>query len=310
LPDSTPPIPAEIPAAPKAPSDLRLRLIWGVIGAVLLLGSVWFSPWTFGLFFAAVQAIMLWEFYRMMRAGGYAPAALAGMLTSAWLFAAFFFSFQFAKYSGGIQSTISQYAGNGVGVCLLLCTTILLLREIASWSGETGKKSPFASIGINLLGIFYVGLPMSLLNIIAFPEENGAGKCYDYRRVFGLLFLVWASDIGAYAVGRTFGKRKLAPKISPGKTWEGWAGGFAMTLLVGWAIGFMLPDVPLLHRLVAAGVVAVFAPLGDLAESMLKRSVGVKDSGSIMPGHGGLLDRFDAFLLVLPVLALLQLLAG
>jgi phosphatidate cytidylyltransferase len=79
---------------------------------------------------------------------------------------------------------------------------------------------------------------------------------------------------------------------------------------MGWAIGFMLPDLPLAHRLVAASVVAVFAPLGDLAESMLKRSVAVKDSGRIMPGHGGLLDRFDAFLLVLPVLALLQLLAG
>ena len=83
-----------------------------------------------------------------------------------------------------------------------------------------------------------------------------------------------------------------------------------LTLVVGWAIGYMLPDMPLTHRLVAAGVVAVFAPLGDLAESMLKRSVGVKDSGSIMPGHGGLLDRFDAFLLVLPVLALLKLLVG
>jgi phosphatidate cytidylyltransferase len=312
LPDSTLPTP-EIPAEKSGPSNLRLRIIWGLIGAALLLGSVWFSPWTFGLFFAFVQAVMLWEFYRMMRTAGYAPAALAGMLTSVWLFAAFFFSFQFAKYSGGIRSTISQYAGNGVGICLLLCTTVLLLREISVWAGETGKKSPFASIGVNLLGIFYVGLPISLLNIIAFPEQNSYGfqiKEYDYRRVFALLFLIWASDIGAYAVGRAIGKHKLAPKISPGKTWEGWAGGFVLTLVVGWAIGFMLPDMPLTHRLVAAGVVAVFAPLGDLAESMLKRSVGVKDSGSIMPGHGGLLDRFDAFLLVLPVLALLQLLVG
>ncbi|NKI88687.1 CDP-diglyceride synthetase [Hymenobacter sp. 1B] len=146
---------------------------------------------------------------------------------------------------------------------------------------------------------------MTLLNVIAYS----AGQ-YDYRRVFALLFLIWASDIGAYAVGRAIGKHKLAPQISPGKTWEGWAGGFVLTLVVGWAIGYMLPDMPLTHRLVAAGVVAVFAPLGDLAESMLKRSVGVKDSGSIMPGHGGLLDRFDAFLLVLPVLALLQLLVG
>ena len=146
---------------------------------------------------------------------------------------------------------------------------------------------------------------MSMLSVVAF-----GGGTYDYRRIFALLFLVLASDIGAYAVGKTFGKRKLAPNISPGKTWEGWAGGFLLTLVVGWALKFMLPDMPLPHLLTAAAVVAIFGPIGDLAESMLKRSVGVKDSGTIMPGHGGLLDRFDAFLLVLPVLALLQLLAG
>jgi len=167
------------------------------------------------------------------------------------------------------------------------------------------SKQPFTDAAITLLGLLYIAVPMAMLSLLAFN-----GTAYDPRRIFALLFLIWASDIGAYAVGRTLGKHKLAPKISPGKTWEGWAGGFVMTLVVGWAIGFMLPDMPLLHRLVAAGVVAVFAPLGDLAESMLKRSLGVKDSGSIMPGHGGLLDRFDAFLLVLPVLALLQLLAG
>ena len=150
---------------------------------------------------------------------------------------------------------------------------------------------------------------MALLQVIAYTQRYSTDLLhYDPRRIFALLFLIWASDIGAYVAGKTFGKHKMAPQISPGKTWEGWAGGFVLTLVVGWAVGFMLPDMPLAHRLVAAGVVAVFAPLGDLAESMLKRSVGVKDSGSIMPGHGGLLDRFDAFLLVLPVLAQLQLL--
>ena len=179
---------------------------------------------------------------------------------------------------------------------------ILLIREMFLWPKY---NQPFTNVGTVINGLLYISVPMTALIVLAF----GPGG-YDYRRIFALLFLIWASDIGAYAVGRAIGKHKLAPKISPGKTWEGWAGGFVLTLVVGWAIGYMLPDMPLLHRLVAAGVVAVFAPLGDLAESMLKRSVGVKDSGSIMPGHGGLLDRFDAFLLVLPVLALLQLLVG
>jgi phosphatidate cytidylyltransferase len=268
----------------------------------MLLGSVWFSPWTFGLFFAAVQAVMLWEFYRMMRAGGHAPATWLGIGASLLIF----WCFSRVVAAFGYQGLLDRWEDTLLPTILILMVlpVVLLLREVYKWSGSSSATSPFADIGITLTGIFYVGLPMSLLTIIAHEGP------YDYRRIFALLFLIWASDIGAYAAGKTFGKHKMAPQISPGKTWEGWAGGFVMTLIVGWAIGYMLPELPLAHRLVAAGVVAVFAPLGDLAESMLKRSVGVKDSGSIMPGHGGLLDRFDAFLLVLPVLALLQLLVG
>ena len=331
LADATPPttpISSEAAAAePAGPSNLRLRVIYGLIGAAMLLGSVWFSPWTFGIFFAAVQAVMLWEFYRMMRVGGYAPATWVGVIISIIIFAEI-------NWQVGLRSQLDPgmtIIGNTVfpplsvtasdessgrllvysimsslRTCLLL-TTIgaivwLILKEVLRWPNG---GAPFSNIAATYCGLFYVSLPMALLSNVAYN-----GNSYDYRRIFALLFLIWASDIGAYAAGKTFGKHKMAPKISPGKTWEGWAGGFVLTLVVGWAVGFMLPDMPLAYRLVAAGVVAVFAPLGDLAESMLKRSVGVKDSGSIMPGHGGLLDRFDAFLLVLPVLALLQLLAG
>ncbi len=315
MPDATPPIspvPAKIPAPKAGPSNLRLRIIYGLIGAALLLGSVWFSPWTFGLFFAFVQAVMLWEFYRMMRAGGYAPATWIGVGMSLALFLGtywvVFHDFVSAQNESNGFIALFEAAGAIVNIDLLwrglaiILPLVLLIREMLVWPRYS---QPFSNAATAVFGLMYISVPMTLLNVLAYA--NGS---YDYRRIFALLFLIWASDIGAYAAGKTFGKHKMAPKISPGKTWEGWAGGFALTLVVGWAIGFMLPDVPLAHRLVAAGVVAVFAPLGDLAESMLKRSVGVKDSGSIMPGHGGLLDRFDAFLLVLPVLALLQLLAG
>ena len=284
----------------------------------MLLGSVWFSPWTFGLFFATVQAVMLWEFYRMMRAGGYAPMTWLGTFTSVLLFligtilaflpeaSSFFIGPAFVSVSGDISRFfLNQFVGEYALlylIALLALVPLLIINQIKGWSQET---KPFQNIALTLGGFLYIGMPMSMLNLIAWDKQH-----YDYRRIFALLFLIWASDIGAYAAGKTFGKHKMAPQISPGKTWEGWAGGFVLTLVVGWAVGFLLPDMSLAHRLVAAGVVAVFAPLGDLAESMLKRSVGVKDSGSIMPGHGGLLDRFDAFLLVLPVLALLQLLAG
>jgi phosphatidate cytidylyltransferase len=305
LPDSTPPLSSETAADKAGPSNLQLRLLWGVIGAALLLGSVWFSPWTFGLFFALVQAIMLWEFYRMMRAGGYAPSVSIGIVTSIVVFGGFGSTVLHKVPAESMDGPdLPVFMGLGMlGLLLFVMPVMLLLREMLLWPKY---KNPFGNAAVTLLGFFYVTLPMLMLLIVSLDKKTG----YDYRRIFALLFLIWASDIGAYAVGRAIGKHKLAPKISPGKTWEGWAGGFVMTLIVGWAIGFMLPDMPLTHRLVTAGVVAVFAPLGDLAESMLKRSVGVKDSGSIMPGHGGLLDRFDAFLLVLPVLALLQLLAG
>jgi phosphatidate cytidylyltransferase len=313
LPDSPASADTTAPDQPAADgkkplSNLAQRLIFGVLGAVLLLGSVWYGPWTFALFFAFVQLQMLREFYRMMQKAGYKPAAMIAVAFSLLLFATPFMMQVDANASPGAQD-FQEFGGAVLApaaiVVLLLLPILLLLREMYWWPREKQPFSPFPNVGVALLGLFYVSVPMSLLNVLAFDKHG-----YDYRRIFALLFLVWCSDIGAYAAGKTFGRHKLAPKISPGKTWEGAIGGFLLTLAMGWALGYLLPELSLAYRLVAAGIVAVFGPLGDLAESMLKRSVGVKDSGRIMPGHGGLLDRFDAFLFILPVLALAQLLFG
>lgn len=312
-------------------SNMWQRIISGVIGAALLLGSIWYSGWTFGLFFGLVQARMLWEFYRMMKELNYKPAAIIGVGVSLLLFAAAFLagSYHGLMSAGGVTiypvgPSSNVYSGEGgpmgmsvgqmeimskmvllTAALLFLLPIILIMREMFWWPREKQPFSPFPNVGVALLGLFYVTLPMSGLNVLAFTAGG-----YDYRRIFGLLFMVWAADTGAYAAGKTFGKHKLAPSISPGKTWEGWVGGALLTLAVGWALGYLIPEMPLITRLVAALVVAIFGVLGDLAESMLKRSVGVKDSGRIMPGHGGLLDRFDAFLFVVPVLVVLQLLFG
>ncbi|WP_190242642.1 phosphatidate cytidylyltransferase [Hymenobacter lapidiphilus] len=290
-------------------SNLSQRIIFGVLGAALLLGSVWFSVWTFALLFAVVQARMLLEFYRMMRQAGYKPAAGLGVGISLLLFASVAALTDFRTLANATVplavSDLGYLRNSALGLTALL-PVLLILREMYSWPRAEQRFAPFSNVGVALLGLLYVSLPMSLLTVVAFSGPGG----YDYRRVFALLFMVWASDIGAYAAGKTMGKHKLAPKISPGKTWEGAVGGFLFTLLVGAALGWLLPELSLTYRLVVAGVVALFGPLGDLAESMLKRSVGVKDSGRIMPGHGGLLDRFDAFLFILPVLAVLQLVFG
>jgi phosphatidate cytidylyltransferase len=298
-----------------------LRAIWGALAAALLVSCTFGGPISFGLFFAAVQAVMLKEFYRIMRASGYRPASWTGGIMGVAIFGAISFVVGYTVYAKifhwpmgfptysplAAQSNSSHLVALLASVPIWIAGAILLLvtltiREIVLWPTH---GQPFANIGATLVGLFYISLPMAMLSVIAF----GAGH-FEPGRVFCLIFFVWASDTGAYFAGKNFGKHKLAPSISPGKTWEGWAGGAALTLLVGWAAGYFLPDISLSHRLVAASVVAVFGPLGDLAESMLKRSAGVKDSGTFLPGHGGLLDRFDAFLLALPVLALLQVLVS
>ena len=330
--------PAPDEAPPNGPSNLRLRVIWGALAAVLLIGCTWGGPVSFGLFFAGVQAVMLKEFYRIMRASGYKPAFWWGIVAGTLLFLfnaflsqyesqlnnAFFVASPFATgatvypplaasssitdvdlSSGNLLSLLGPrllftlFFLPAWGVVLLVG---LVVREITRWPGA---GQPFTNVAVTLLGICYVSIPMSLLSNIAHH-----GLLFEPRRVFFLVFLVWSADTGAYFAGKNFGRHKLAPSISPGKTWEGWVGGAVLTLVVAASVGYFLPAIPLGHRLVAGAVVAVFGPLGDLAESMLKRSAGVKDSGTFLPGHGGLLDRFDAFLLVLPVLALLQALAG
>jgi phosphatidate cytidylyltransferase len=311
------PTPAPEPQPKKGPSNLRLRAIWGALAAALLFGCTFGGPISFGVFFVAVQAVILKEFYRIMRTAGYKPAAGIGIVAGCIIFGitawgAYWMNGSTNVYLAGqpMHDLVStQMRVEHIGllaattmVIVLITSVAVLLRELVQWPKH---QQPFANMSIAIGGLFYVSIPMALLVLIAY----GSGH-YDPRRIFFLCFLIWAADTGAYFAGKNLGKHKLAPSISPGKTWEGWAGGALLTLAVGWAAGYFLPDISLGHRLVAAGVVAVFGPLGDLAESMLKRSAGVKDSGTFLPGHGGLLDRFDAFLLVLPVLALLQVLAG
>jgi phosphatidate cytidylyltransferase len=120
----------------------------------------------------------------------------------------------------------------------------------------------------------------------------------------GWFALMWTNDSGAYIAGRSFGKHKLAPQISPGKTWEGWAGGLLFTVALGW---FLQGSMGLEWGLMLAAVVSLLGPLGDLAESFLKRKAGIKDSGHVLPGHGGVLDRFDSHLFSAPVAAVFLL---
>lgn len=149
--------------------------------------------------------------------------------------------------------------------------------------------------------VVYLAIPFGLA--LGLPQFKANENLSFSSDVFMLFVLIWSSDSFAYFSGRLFGKHKMAPKISPKKTWEGFAGGVILTLILGFFIEQNFPDLRG-NWMVVGFLVAVFAPLGDLVESQLKRSFAVKDSGNIIPGHGGVLDRLDSFIICVPVIYL------
>jgi phosphatidate cytidylyltransferase len=157
------------------------------------------------------------------------------------------------------------------------------------------ERKPFTNIAFTFLGIFYVAVPFSLLNIAAF-EDN----IYNYEIIFGCLFILWASDTGAYFAGTLFGKRKLFERISPKKSWEGFFGGAMLALIFAYGLSRYFQTISLTQWIVIGIIIIVGGTFGDLVESLLKRSFEIKDSGSSIPGHGGFLDRFDGLLISAP----------
>lgn len=163
-------------------------------------------------------------------------------------------------------------------------------------------ESPFVNIAINLSAVVYIGIPFALLNFIVF--YNGI---YYSGNLYGILMMIWIYDAGAYLVGSKFGKTPLFPRISPNKTREGSLGGLLLLTAIGFSLGqivFFTKILTPIDWVIVSWLIAYFSATGDLIESMLKRSLNIKDSGDLLPGHGGLLDRFDAFIFVIPFIAL------
>jgi phosphatidate cytidylyltransferase len=265
------------------------RASTAVIFVLVMVGGLFGGRLSFILLFAIITALCLWEylsmvlnrytrrdFTRMMIGVGFGltPFALASIL-----------------HVNKLQ-TNDQF---------VIFTSILFFPFIFLafiYELFTRSANPFQNVGFIVLGMVYIGAPFAMLDFIAFDGEK-----FNSWIVFGLLLLTWMNDTGAYLVGSQFGKHPLHPRISPKKTWEGTIGGVVVTFLVAWGFCAVSGELRLQDWMVLALLVSVFGSLGDLVESMLKRSVGVKDSGSLLPGHGGVLDRFDAFIFLLPFAA-------
>ena len=170
----------------------------------------------------------------------------------------------------------------------------------------TCGKNPVADWAYTMLGQMYVALPLSMINILAFEVDGQWGVNFDPLLPLSIFIFLWTNDSGAYCCGSLLGRHKLFPRVSPGKSWEGSIGGCVLVLAVAALIGWWANNGDMKHQLGMAAwmglglVVVVFGTLGDLVESLFKRTLGIKDSGNLLPGHGGMLDRFDSALMAIP----------
>ncbi|MFT5515647.1 MAG: phosphatidate cytidylyltransferase [Rhodothermales bacterium] len=255
-----------------------MRILTSVVGGGVFIAMTWFGGWAFVGLMAVIALAGQKEAFNLFstpeQQTGNLMAFLAGMaiiFTPAWPPAVWFLA-------------------------------PLAIGSLAWFLLRAPGGQPLATLGGSLFGLFYPCLFLASLVAIRLPHRE---VLWDpFVVTMGLVLLMWTADSAAYYSGRTFGRRKLAPTLSPGKTWEGAiSGGIAALVAAAVFSEIWSGGLPLIHWLALAGLVGVLGPLGDLFESALKRAAGTKDSASILPGHGGLLDRFDALIFVAPVAA-------
>ena len=263
------------------PEFYKRTLTGLLIGAVSLFAII-FSPWTFLVWMCIIIYLGTGEYLKFGSVAiSYAEGGdLRGLLMITL----------FAAGSALIKDV------NVIPVLIIL-PIILSLRFIIQLIIGTEVSVLVKTTNRMLSAVMYIGIPL-LTGCIFFVEE--------YRWPFVLIpvILIWVNDIGAYMIGSQWGKRKIAPLISPGKSIEGTLGGGLATILTGVIASRIWPDIPIYYIITLALATPVFALAGDLWESALKRDAGVKDSGTLLPGHGGILDRYDSLLFVMPVAAL------
>ena len=278
--------------------NLMVRTLSGLVLVAVIVGAVLGSQWSFGSLLLLILDGGQTEFYKLARETGLSPQRWMGLAVGVLLFALNFIVFrQFSR-------SVTDEAGGAVLYLLLYIG--LLLPTLFVCELFRRSATPLANLGATLLGVLYVAVPLSLLLYVPVLAGDGVWRP---ETVLCYIFIIWANDVFAYLVGMTFGRHRLCERLSPKKSWEGFFGGLAGAVATGLAAAYALDA-----NYWVWGGLALVASLsgvaGDLVESMFKREAGVKDSGQVIPGHGGVLDRFDALLLSAPYVFLYLLLVG
>ena len=265
-------------------SNFLQRAITGIIFVAVLIGCIVGGAVSFGILFAIISALAINEFCNLVNhVEGIQVNKRICILSGIFLFLCFFYF--------GIDPSQT-----GIFIPYLALFIYLMVSEL-----YLKKENPLNNWAYAMLSQMYIALPFALLNVLAFHSDETA-SISQYNAILPLSIFIfnWVNDTGAYCTGMLFGKHKLFERISPKKSWEGFFGGLAVVLGASQALAWYAPEVSWYNWLGLSATVVLFGTWGDLIESLLKRTLGVKDSGNVLPGHGGMLDRFDSLMLAAP----------
>ncbi len=260
------------------------RAITGILFVAVIIGCILYNPLLFGILFAGITALTIREF--------------AGLVNQ--------------KENVGVNRTLTMVGGSYLflaimGYCwniydskifipYLVILIYIMIREL-----YLKQNNPIHNWAYSMMSQLYIALPFALLNVLAFHTDiTQSSVQYNPIIPLSVFIFIWINDTGAYCVGSTCGKHRLFERISPKKSWEGSIGGGVLAILISLVMAHFYPFMSVFAWIGFALTVVVFGTWGDLVESLFKRQLGIKDSGSILPGHGGWLDRFDSALLAIP----------
>ncbi|EFC70779.1 phosphatidate cytidylyltransferase [Prevotella sp. oral taxon 299] len=273
-------------------TNMIVRAFTGVLFVTIMV-TCFFQPIAMVFLFALITCLSLWEYSGLVNnIEDVTINRFISTVAGVYLFLAIS-----AVNSGFVQT-------NAVFMPYLLTIIYLFVSEL-----YTKNKNAVHDLSYTMLGQMYVALPLSMINVLAFRTATDGNIHFYYLLPLSVFIFLWTSDTGAYCVGSLFGKHKLFPRISPAKSWEGSIGGGTLVLVAAFLVSILdqsygnLSGLNTLQWLGLGLVVTIFGTWGDLVESLIKRTLGIKDSGTILPGHGGMLDRFDSSLLAIPASA-------
>lgn len=258
------------------PSNFLQRTIFGLLFGLTVGGGIIYYRATFCVVFLLLLLLGIYEFYKMMRIKKVAPILWQGFVVGGTVFFA------------GLMHNFFQNK-------ILYLIVIVEIFLVGIYETFRRSKTPIQNIGVLLGAVVYIAVPLTLLQYILKSQSTS-------YLVLSVFFIIWVCDSGAYIVGSLVGRTKLCVHISPKKTWEGFLGGFFFALLLAFFLPYRFLPLAPWERVFFTSIIVVFSTFGDLFQSMLKRTVNIKDSGDILPGHGGILDRIDSMLFSIPAI--------